>query len=172
MLAAQGRNRSFTPQSSLLSSFQHLGSPSMANWWLSDSGTDLRGRAVSGLQGDLGSLPRNWTWAVDIVQSLSHVQLFVTQWIHTRISCPLLAPGVCSNSCPLSQWCHPTISSSITPFSSCPQSFLVSGSFPVFQCQFFASGGQTVGASASPSVLPMNIQDWVPLGLAGLISLL
>ena len=131
MLAAQGRNRSFTPQSSLLSSFQHLGSPSMANWWLSDSGTDLRGRAVSGLQGDLGSLPRNWTWAVDIVQSLSHVQLFVTQWIHTRISCPLLAPGVCSNSCPLSQWCHPTISSSITPFSSCPQSFLVSGSFLV-----------------------------------------
>ena len=75
---------------------------------------------------------------------------------------------VCSNSCPLSWWCHPTISSSVVPFSSCPQSFPTSGSFPM--SRFFASGGQSIGASAS--VLPMNIQDWFPLGLPGFISLL
>ena len=81
---------------------------------------------------------------------------------------PSGSPGVCSNSCPLSQWCHPTISSSVVPFSSCPQSFPASGSFPVSQT--FASGGQSIGASAS--VLPMNSQGWFPLGLTGLISLL
>ena len=80
---------------------------------------------------------------------------------YTRLSCPSLPPGVCSNSCPLSQWCHPSISSSFTPFSSCPQSFPASGSFPV--SQLFASGGQSIGASVS--VLPMNIQSWFPLGL-------
>ena len=78
-------------------------------------------------------------------------------------------PGACSNSCPSSQWCHPTISFSVIPFSSGLQSFLASGSLPV--SQFFASGGQSIGASASASVLPMNIQDWFPLGLTGLISL-
>ena len=78
-------------------------------------------------------------------------------------------PGVYSNSCPLSQWYHPIISSSIIPFSSCLQSFPASGSFPV--SQFFESGGQSIGVSASPSVLPMNIQDWFPLGWAGWISL-
>ena len=72
--------------------------------------------------------------------------------------------------CPLSQWCHPTISSSVIPFSSCLQSFPASGSFPV--SQFFVSGGQSIGASASVSVLPVNIQDWFPLGLTDLISLL
>ena len=87
---------------------------------------------------------------------------------HARLACPLLSPEVCSNSCPLSQWCHPTISSSVVPFSSCLQSFPASGSFPV--SQFFPSGGQSVGVSASASVLPMNIQDWFPLGLTGLIS--
>ena len=81
---------------------------------------------------------------------------------------PVLS-GVSSNSCPLSWWCHPTISSSVVPFSSCRQSFLTSGSFPT--SRLFASGGQSVGASAS-SVLPMNIQGWFPLGLTGLISLL
>ena len=86
---------------------------------------------------------------------------------HARLPCPSLSPGVCSNSCPLSQWCHPTISSSVAPFSSCLQSFPASGSFPV--SQLFTSGGQSIGASAS--VLPMNIQDWFPLGLTGLISL-
>ena len=87
---------------------------------------------------------------------------------HARPPCPSPAPGVCSNSCPSSQWCYPTISSSVIPFSSCLQSFPASGSFPV--SQFFASGGQSTGASASASVLPVNIQDWFPLGLTGLIS--
>ena len=79
----------------------------------------------------------------------------------------LLSPRACSNSCPLSQWCHPTISSSVIPLSSCLQSFPASGAFPM--SQFFASGGQSIGASAS--VLPMNIQGWFPLELIGLISL-
>ena len=82
---------------------------------------------------------------------------------HTRLPCPSLSPGVCSNSCPFSWWCHPTVSSSVAPFSLCPQSFPASGSFPM--SQLLASGGQNTGASASPSVLPINIQDWLPLGL-------
>ena len=84
--------------------------------------------------------------------------------------CPSPSPGAYSNSCPLSQWCHPTISSSIIPFSSCPRSFPASGSFPM--SQLFPSGGQSIRASASTSVLPMKIQDSFPLGLTGLISLL
>ena len=80
---------------------------------------------------------------------------------HTRLPCPSPNPRACSNSSPSSQWCHPTISSSVVPFSSCLQSSPASGSFPM--SQFFASGGQSIGASAS--VLPMNIQDWLPLGL-------
>ena len=88
---------------------------------------------------------------------------------HTRPPCPLPTPKVCSNSCRLSQWCHPTISSSVTPFSSCLQSFPASGSFLIIW--LFASGGQSIGVSASASVLPMNIQDWFPLALTGLISL-
>ena len=89
---------------------------------------------------------------------------------HTRLSCPSPTPGACSNSCPLSQWCHPTISSSAVPFSSHLQSFPASGSFP--RSQLFGSGGQSIEASVSASVLPMNIQDRFPLGLTGLISLL
>ena len=88
---------------------------------------------------------------------------------HARLPCPSPTPRACSNSCPLSWWCHPTISSSVFPFFSYLQSFPASGSFPV--SQFFASGGQSIGASASASVLPMNIQDWFPLGWTGLISL-
>ena len=88
---------------------------------------------------------------------------------HTRLLHLSLSPGVCSNSCPLSWWCHPTISSSVEPFSSCLQSFPASGSFPM--SQFFTPGGQIIGASASASILPMNIQDWFPLGSTGLISL-
>ena len=90
----------------------------------------------------------------------------------TRLSCPSLSPWVCSNSCPLRPRCHPTISSSVIPFSSFLQSSPASGTFAV--SQFFASGGQSIGASASASasVFPMNIQDWSPLGLTGLISLL
>ena len=78
---------------------------------------------------------------------------------HARLPCPSPTPRACSNSCPLSQWCHPTISSSVIPFSSCPQSFPAIGSFPV--SQFFTSGGQSIGVSASASFLPMNIQDWL-----------
>ena len=88
---------------------------------------------------------------------------------HARPPSPSPTPGVYSNSCPLSWWCHPTISSSIVPFSSWPQSFPASGSFPV--SQLFASGGQSIGVSASTSVLPMNTQDWSPLGWTGWISL-
>ena len=88
---------------------------------------------------------------------------------HTRLPCPSPTPGVYSNSCTLSGWCHPTISSSVVPFSSCLQSFPASGSFQM--SQFFTSGGQSIGISASASVLPMNIPDWFPLGLTGWISL-
>ena len=87
---------------------------------------------------------------------------------HTRPPCPSPTPRVYWNSCPLSRWCHPTISSSVIPFSSCLQSFQASGSFHM--SQLFASGGQSVRVSASESVLLMNIQDWFPLGLTGLIS--
>ena len=87
---------------------------------------------------------------------------------HARLPYPSAILGTCSNSSPSSQWCHPSISSSVIP-SSCLQSFPASGSFPM--SQFFASDGQSIGVSASASVLPMNIQDWFPLGLTGLISL-
>ena len=89
---------------------------------------------------------------------------------HIRPPCPSSTPRVCSNSCLLSQWCHPTISSSVIPFSSCLQSFPASGSFQI--SQYFASGGHSIGVSASASVLPMNIKDWFPLGWTGWISLL
>ena len=88
---------------------------------------------------------------------------------YARLPCPSPTPWACSNSCPLSWWCHPTISSSVIPFSSRLQSFPASGSFPV--SRFFASGGQSIGVSASASVLPVNIQDWFPLGWTGWISL-
>ena len=88
---------------------------------------------------------------------------------HSRLPCPLPAPGFHPNPCPLNQWCHPIISSSVIPFSSCPQSFPASGSFPM--SQLFTSCGQSIGVSASTSVLPMNIQDWSLLGWTGWISL-
>jgi len=88
---------------------------------------------------------------------------------HARLPCPSPIPKVCSSSCPLSRWCHPTISSSIVPLSSCLQSFPASGSFPM--SQFFQSGGQSIRALPSASVLPMNIQDWLLSGLIGWISL-
>ena len=89
---------------------------------------------------------------------------------HTRLPCPSPTPGACSNSCPSSRWCNPTISSPVVPFSSCLQSFTASESFQ--RNQFFTSGGQSIEASASASVLPMNIQDWFPLGWTGWIFLL
>ena len=88
---------------------------------------------------------------------------------HARPPCPSPTPRVYSNSCPLSRWCHPTISSSVVPFSSRLQYFPASGSF--LMSQFFTSGGQSIGVSASTSVLPMSIQDWFPLGWTGWISL-
>ena len=86
---------------------------------------------------------------------------------HTRPPCPSPSPGACLNTCPLNQWCHPTVSSPVVPLSSCLHSFPASGSFPM--SQFFISGGQSIGVSASASVLPMNIQYLFPLGLTGLI---
>ena len=89
---------------------------------------------------------------------------------HARLPCPSPTPGACSNLCPLNRWCHPTISSSVVPFSSHLQSFPASGSFKM--SQLFASGGQSIGVSASTSVLPVNIQDWFPLGLIDWFDLL
>ena len=103
------------------------------------------------------------------VQLLSCVWLFATPWTAECPPCPSPTPRACSNSCPLSRWCHPTISSSVIPFSSCLQYFPASGSFPMNQ--FFASGGQSIGVSALASVLPTNIQDWFPLGWTVGISL-
>ena len=87
---------------------------------------------------------------------------------HARLPCPSPTPRVCSNSCLSSQWCHPITLSSVAPFSSCPQSFPASGSFPM--SQLFSSGGQSTGTLASVSVLPMNIQEWFRLGLTDLIN--
>ena len=105
------------------------------------------------------------------IQSLSHVRLFVTPWTaHARLPCPSPTARAYTNSCPSSQWCHPTISSSVVPFSSHLQSFPASGSFQI--SPFFELDDQSIAASASASVLPMNIQDWFTLGWTGLISLL
>ena len=104
--------------------------------------------------------------SVEIVLLLSCVWLFVIHRLqHNMLLCPSLSPIVFSKSGPLSRWCHPNISSSVVPFSSCPQSFPASGSFPV--SQLLTSGGQNIGASASVSVLPVKIQGWFPLGLTG-----
>ena len=109
-------------------------------------------------------------------QRISSVQSFSHAWLcnpmnhqHARLPCPSPIPGVYSNSCPSGRWCHPAISSSVVPFSSCPQSLPASGSFPM--SQLFALGGQSIGVSASTSVLPMNIQEWFPLGWTNWISL-
>ena len=108
----------------------------------------------------------------DLALCCSVTQLCPTLWPHglqhTRLPCPSSSPGTCSNSCPSIWWCHPTISSSVIPFF-CLQSFSASRCFPM--SQFFTSGGQSIGVSASASVLPMNTQDWFPLGWTGWISL-
>ena len=120
----------------------------------------------------LGSSVHGASQARILIQ-FSHSVMSNSLWTHepqhARLPCPLPTAGVYPNPCPLSQWFHPTISSSVVPFSSCPQSSPASGSFPM--SQFFSSGGQSIGVSASTSVLPVNIQDWFPLGLTGLISL-
>ena len=107
---------------------------------------------------------------ISSVQSLSCVWLFVTPWTAAHQAfLSITNSWDCSNSCPLSQWCHRTISSPVVPFSSCLRSFSASGSFPV--SQVFPSDGQNIRTSASALVLPMNIQDWFPLGFTGRISL-
>ena len=126
----------------------------------------------------LGSLSKTLLfWVIFVVFQFSSVQwlsMSDSLWPHglqyAWPPCPSPTPGACTNSCALSWWCHPTISSSVIPFSSCLQSFPASGSFPM--SQFFTSGGQSIGVSASASVLPMNIKDWFPLGWTGWISLL
>ena len=128
-----------------------------------------------------GGLPsmgwqKNWTWlgthriSVQFSRSVVSYSLRPHGRQHARLPCPSPTPGACSNSCPSSWWCHPTISSSVVPFSSCFQSFPASEAFQM--SQFFASGSQRIGISASASVLPMNIQDWFPLRWTHWISLL
>ena len=102
------------------------------------------------------------TTSVQFNRSVVSDSLWPHEPQHARPPCPSPTPGVYPNPCPLSWWCHPTISSSVIPFSSCPQSLPASGSFPM--SQLFTSGGQSIGVSASTSVLPMNIQDWSALG--------
>ena len=115
---------------------------------------------------EIGILPNT----ISSVQFFSRVQRFATPWTAAHHPlCPSATPGVYSNSCPLSWWYHPVISSSVIPFSYSLQSFPASGSFQM--SQFFTSGGQSIGVSASASVLPMSIQDWYPLGWADWISL-
>ena len=122
-----------------------------SHWWVWGSGWNLRRQQSS-------------------VQLLSHVQFFATPWtVACQASLSITNPGDYSNSCPLSQWCHTTISSSVVLFSSHVQSFPASGSFQM--SQLFASGDQSIGVSVSASVLPMNIQDWFPLGLTDWTSL-
>ena len=109
-------------------------------------------------------------YSLVVIQSLSHVQLFAIPGTAVpQIPCPSLSRRVCLDSYPLSWWCHTTTSSSSAHFSTCPQPFPASRAFPM--SKFFASGGQSTGTSASASVLPMNIQDWFPLGLTGWVSL-
>ena len=119
------------------------------------------------------SLPLNISkWMFKMTNTADMQLLLFSRWVmlgslwphglqHARLTYPSPSPRACSKSCPLSQWCHPTISSSVIPFSSCLQSFPASGSFPIMS-RLFASGDQSIGASAS--VLPINIQDWFPLG--------
>ena len=122
--------------------------------------------------GLLDLLPPAWNvCSMSSVQSLSCVahSLRPHELQHARPPCPLPTPGIHPNPCPLSWWCHPAISSSVIPFSSCPQSFSASGSFQM--SQLFTSGGQIIGVSASASVLPMNTQHLSPLEWTGWISL-
>ena len=137
----QRSNPGFLHCRRILYQLSHQRSPRILEWVAFSSGS---------------SWPRNWIGVSCIAGR------FLTNWATREAS-------VCSNSCPLSWWCHPIISSSVVPFSSYLQSFPASGSFSV--SQFFPSGGQSIGVSASASVLPMNIQDWFPLGLIDWISL-
>ena len=114
--------------------------------------------------------PTMYFYSVQLSRSVVSDSLLPHELQHARPPCPSPTPRAYSNSCPMSWWCHPTISSSVIPFSSRLQCFPASGSFPM--SRLFESGGQSIGTSASASVLPMNIQGWFPLGLTGLIFLL
>ena len=137
-----------------------------------------RGSVICGIDIKL-STPITETWETSFFFGVSSFQFSCSAMSnslqlhglqHTRPPCPSLTPRVYPNSCPLSQWCHPTISSSVIPFSSCPQSFPASGSFPL--SQLFASCGQSIAVSGSTSVLPVNTQDWYPLGWTGWMLIL
>ena len=118
--------------------------------------------AAMKLKDDCSLEEKLWPTSLQFSSSVMSDSLWPHGLHHARLPCPSPTPGVYSNTCPLSGWCHPTISSSITPFSSCLQSFPASGSSQM--SQFFASGGQSIGIWASALVLPMNIQDWFLLG--------
>ena len=149
-------------------------------WWLKERERkrDRRGKEEGWSRGEERGREKgrlyvtNWRPECHLAQfSLSVVSssLQSHEVQHARLPCPSPTPRAFSNSCPSSQWCHPTSSSSVVPFSSCLQSFPASGSLPM--SQLFASGGQSIGVSVSASVLPMNIWDWFPLGWTSLISL-
>ena len=136
------------------------------SWWWTESPGVLQSMAS-----------QSWTWLSDFTFTFSSVHFSCSvmsnslqphESQHARPPCPSPTPRVHPNPCPLSQWCHTTISPSVVPFSSCPQSLPASGSFPI--SQLFAWGGQSIVVSALASVLPMNIRNWFPLGLTGLIS--
>ena len=138
-----------------------------------DCSHDIKRRFLLGRKAmtNLDSILKSRDIQFSSVQSRCCIWLFVIPWAAVcRLPCPSPSPGVCSSSCPLSRWCHPTISASVAPFSFCLQFFPASGSF--LMSQLFISGSQNIGTSASASVLPMNIQGWFPLGLTSLISLL
>ena len=125
------------------------------------------------MDGSSSSFHRKMSVPINLLLFFSFSVLSDSLWPHglqhIRLPCLSPSPRVCTNWCPLSWWCHPTISSSVVPFSSCLQSFPASRSFPM--CRLFVSGGQSIGASASASVLQVNIQDWFSLGWTGWISL-
>ena len=125
-------------------------------------------RDYTNLHNNVNVLKHSCVWIVQFSCSVVSDSLQLHELQHTRPPCPSPTPRVYTNSCLLSQWCHPTISFSVIHFSSCPQSFPASGSFQM--SQHFASGGQSIGVSASTSVLPMNTQEWSPLGGTGWIS--
>ena len=124
---------------------------------------------TSTLLWELSMFNDTWNSSVPLSRSVMSDYLWSHELQHDRPPCPSPTPEVCPNSCPLSRWCHPTISSSAIPFSSCPQSFPASGSFQM--SQLFTLGGQSIGVSTWTSVPPMNTQDWSPLGWTGWIFL-
>ena len=172
-----GQNASLLSYYLVLSKFYRLNL--MLEPWFHDSKIDHSNSFNSEVLGELKclieldigrcKLKHNNTHSVQFSRSVMSDSLWPHGLQQARRPCPSTTPNACSNLCPSNRWYHPTISSSVSPFSSCPRSFPASGSFPV--SRLFASGGQSIGASALASVLPMKIQGWFPLGLTGLISL-